>query len=70
MKVFLLWFTHTFSNGREDAMLIGVYDSHLAAEAAKDRVKGQPGFIDTPSGFEINEYLLNQDHWTEGYVVD
>jgi homoserine kinase type II len=68
-KVHLLWHTHTFSDGREDDKLIGVYDSHAAAVAARGRVGEQPGFVDNPEGFEISEYTVNKDHWQEGYVT-
>ena len=68
-KVYLLWHTHTFPDGREDEKLIGVYDSHAAAEVARLRVSEQPGFADTPEGFEISEYTVNKDHWQEGYVI-
>jgi len=68
-KVHLLWHTHTFQDGREDDKLIGVYDTHAAAVAARRRVAEQPGFVDTPEGFEISEYTTNKDHWQEGYVI-
>jgi len=68
-KVYLLWHTHTFPDGREDDKLIGVYESNAAAQAAQDRVGRQPGFIETPEGFEIGEYTVNKDHWHEGYVT-
>lgn len=66
----MLWFTHTYSDDREDELLIGVYESSEAAEAAQSRVSGKQGFIDHPEGFEIGEYTLNQDHWQDGYIVD
>jgi hypothetical protein len=28
----------------------------------------QPGFCDHQDGFHIDEYLLGQDHWAEGFV--
>jgi hypothetical protein len=68
-KVHLLWHIHTFPNGREDDKLIGIYDSHAAAEAARHRVAEQPGFADNPEGFEISEYTVNKDHWQEGYIT-
>ena len=44
------------------------YATNADAVAAKERLGQKPGFVDTPEGFEIHEYQLNQDHWTEGYV--
>jgi hypothetical protein len=62
-SVHLLWHVHN-----EDEKLIGVYATNADAVAAKERLKQKPGFVDTPEGFEIHEYQLNQDHWTEEYV--
>ena len=49
--------------------LIGVYDCQEGAEAAVGRMRERdlPGFTDSPDGFEISEYPINQDHWTEGF---
>ena len=52
-EVFLLWHVHELGGGDEDAKLIGVYRSRGDAEAAIERVGSQPGFADTPQGFEI-----------------
>jgi hypothetical protein len=62
-SIHLLWHVHN-----EDEKLIGVYATNADAVAAKERLRQKPGFLDTPEGFEIHEYQLNQDHWTEGYV--
>ncbi len=45
--------------------LIGVYATEKDADAARDRVKNAPGFIDKPEGF----FEIGKDHWTEGYVT-
>jgi hypothetical protein len=63
-SVHLLWHVHD-----DDEKLIGVYATDADAVAAKERLKRKPGFVNTPEGFQIAEYELNQDHWTEGYVV-
>lgn len=69
MEVFLLWHVHTTDDGEEDEKLIGVYSTRREAEAAIRRVNDQPGFIDTPEGFLIDPYVVNEDHWTEGYTT-
>ncbi len=69
MDVFLLWHVHEPPVGEDDVKLIGVYSSQELAERAKERVLSQPGFRDAPKGFQIDRYQLDQDHWTEGYVV-
>jgi hypothetical protein len=52
----------------EDETLIGVYRTRADAEAAILRVREKPGFSAEPEGFQICEYSLNKDHWTEGFV--
>lgn len=57
---------------REDVgqtCLIGVYSSRKTAEAAVERLRGQPGFCDYPECFTIQRYALDQDHWTEGFIT-
>jgi hypothetical protein len=70
MDVFLLWHVHEFPSGEEDAKLIGVYSSGELAEQARQRSLSQPGFRDTPQGFCIDRYTVDQDHWAEGYVTE
>jgi len=69
MDVFLLWHVHEMPDGEEDAKLIGVYATAEDAEAARLRVLPQPGFRDSPEGFQVSRYPIGQDHWTEGYVT-
>jgi hypothetical protein len=69
MEVFVLQHVHTFGEGEEDVKMIGVYSSREQAEAAVERLSIQPGFNDAPEGFEIDPYVLDEDHWTEGYVT-
>ncbi len=68
--VFLLW--HVMPVDPEDPVddekLIGVYESEASAEAAIARLRGKPGFAESPEGFQIGEYVLDKDHWTDGFV--
>ena len=71
-KVYLLWFV---PEGEEDEdtgglILIGVYDSETAAQAALERLRHKPGFVDYPQGFQIHSRELGQDSWTEGFIRD
>lgn len=68
-EVFLLWHVHELGDGESDEKLIGVYRTRGDAEAAIERVGKQPGFVDTPEGFQICPYGLNEDNWVEGYVT-
>ncbi len=69
MEVFILWHVHTFDDDEEDEKLIGVYSTQEEAEAAIERLKAKPGFVDATEGFGIDCYVVNEDHWTEGYVT-
>ena len=79
-SVFVLQHVHVISDAREDVKLIGVYRSLEAAHAAINRLNNQPGFAehrrlvdplndDDANGFYIDEYELDKDHWSEGFVT-
>jgi hypothetical protein len=67
-SVFLLWYIREIE-GVEDKLLIGVYTTEDEANGAIGRLKGNKGFVDDPTGFQIRRYPLNQDSWTEGFVI-
>lgn len=78
--VYLLQHLHVLANDEEGVKTIGIYSSRSAALAAIDRVKTQPGFSSFPrlidplnedeiDGFYIDEYVLDQDHWSEGFIT-
>ncbi len=66
-SVFILWHCHQTAADSDDK-LIGVYKTHEEAEAAIGRLKDKPGFRDAVDGFEIHDYVLGRDGWTEGYI--
>lgn len=68
-SVFLLWHTHELPGQEEDSKLIGVYASAPSAERAKERAARLPGFAEQKNGFEICEYQIGRDEWTEGFVT-
>jgi hypothetical protein len=79
-SVFIVQHLHVFPDGSECVKLIGAYRCKAAALSAVERLRVQPGFCDYPriidpdldtdeSGFYIDEYLLDKDHWTEGFVT-
>jgi hypothetical protein len=67
-SVFVLWHSHEIAQSEDDSKLIGIYKTREEAEAARARVEDKPGFRDTRNGFEIVEYILGRDGWTEGYI--
>ena len=68
-RVFVVQHVHSREDGVEDVKFIGVYSSREKAEAAVLRLSLQPGFSDAPDGFNVDEYRVDQDHWSEGYVA-
>lgn len=78
-SVFVIQHVHVFDDGNEDVKMIGVYRTLASARMAVIRLKGEPGFCDQSDvivegvgdepGFHINEYHLDKDHWTDGFVT-
>ncbi|MFI9152366.1 hypothetical protein [Streptomyces sp. NPDC053367] len=52
----------------DDVKLLGIYSSEAVAEERARRARLLPGFADEPDCFQIEEYDLDEDHWTEGFV--
>ena len=67
--VFVLQHVRAMGNDSEDAKFIGVYSSRQKAQEAVTRFANLPGFADTPDGFHIDEYRIDHDQWTEGFVT-
>ena len=78
-SVFVLQHCHVMLTDEDNIKLIGVYATRKDAEAAIERVRLQPGFMDHPqiadpdsddrNGFYIDEYAIGEDHWTDGYLT-
>ena len=48
--------------------VVGIYSSRALAEEAEARSRRLPGFIDEPDGFTIEQYDVDKDHWSRGFV--
>jgi hypothetical protein len=68
-EVFLVQHVHTLEDGEEDVKIIGIYSTQDAARNAIERLRSQPGFRNSPDDFYMDRYILNMDHWTEGFVT-
>ncbi|MFN0103375.1 MAG: hypothetical protein ACKV2U_14960 [Bryobacteraceae bacterium] len=66
-SVFVVWHSHEICD-EDEIKIIGVYCTLAEAEAAVRRASSRPGFRETLDGFEISEYSIGKDHWTEGYI--
>ncbi len=69
VQIFVVQHLHAQDDGEEDVKFIGVYSSRETAQAAVERLKLKPGFCDTPDGFSIDPYTLDEDSWTSGYFT-
>jgi len=67
-EVWLLWHSYDL-DGQEESKLIGVYSTEKLANEARDRTTELPGFREHPQDFVIDRYVLNEDHWREGFVT-
>lgn len=65
--VFVLHHVRSDDEHGDDAKLIGVYRTEVEAKAATGRLSSQPGFVHHPDGWHIDRYVLDQDHWVEGF---
>ena len=68
MDVFVVQHVHELFDESEDSKLIGVYSSEDKANAAIARLVLQPGFRETANGFHVSKYVVDGDHWVEGFV--
>lgn len=80
-SVFVVQHLNILYEDEDQVKMIGVYRSHETAVAAVERLKIQPGFCEHSKivnalededrrGFHVEEYALDEDHWTEGYVTE
>jgi len=66
--VFILHHSYEIDE-HEETKLIGVYSTNEQAELAISRLKDKNGFKYKPDAFEISEYELDHDNWTEGFAT-
>lgn len=54
----------------EDIKLIGIFSSEDKANESKKKHACLPGFNESPEGFSIDEYKIDQDFWNEGFGIE
>jgi hypothetical protein len=67
--VYIVHHVREISGEHGDVKLIGVYSTELQARSAVTRLKSAPGFQSYPDGFTVSLYVLDEDHWTEGFAT-
>jgi len=69
MSVFIVHHVRQLPDGHDEVKLIGVYASPTRAQDAIDRTRSLEGFRDYPDGFTVDRYVVDQDHWQDGFVT-
>lgn len=55
---------------KENIKIIGIYSSYEKAEQVIEAYKTKKGFNRFPVDcFYIDEYILDQDHWKDGFIT-
>jgi hypothetical protein len=54
----------------EESFHLGSYSTRENAEEAIELLRTKPGFRDYPDDFIIDEELVDQVHWPDGFVRD
>ncbi|EHQ89567.1 DUF7336 domain-containing protein [Desulfosporosinus youngiae] len=67
VAVFLLQHYYEVEN-LEETKIIGIYSTKEKAEVIIRKYQELPGFKLYPGGFYIDEYNLDEDNWTEGFI--
>ena len=67
-KVFLLQNSYEKNNGFEETKIIGIFSTYQKAEETIVEYRIKKGFVDHPDDFFIDEYLLDEKNWSEGFV--
>ncbi len=67
-SVFLVWHAHDLV-GEVDVKLLGVFSTNELAVERVARARAEEGFRDYPDNFEVSEYKVDEDTWTEGFVT-
>jgi hypothetical protein len=82
VEVYLLWHIHHSSDQHADAdgnlvwdeedgdnpKILGVYSTAQRAQDRIERARRDPGFADEPDCFMIDRYVVDRDHWEDGFV--
>ena len=58
-----------FDECRDDMKLIGIYSSERLAKEAISRTQVRRGFSEEPRCFLVQEHVVDEDNWTDGFVT-
>ena len=66
-SIYLLQHVARADSNNEDVKVLGLYSSREKAALAVKRFRKIRGFSRYPDGFHIDQYLLNQKVWADGF---
>ncbi|MBO0453183.1 DUF7336 domain-containing protein [Candidatus Enterococcus murrayae] len=74
MKVYLLQHSYEYEIDQnikiEETKIIGIYGTESKAKQVKKSFMTKKGFNRFPEDcFYIDEYEIDRDHWTEGFIT-
>ncbi len=64
-----LWHLRTDAHGQDHDKFVGIYSTKEKAEQALALLRDMPGFHDYLDGFEINECMMDETCFTDGFVT-
>lgn len=67
--VYLVQHVRGSEESESDVKIVGVYSSRAAADGAVATLVLKPGFSDCPTGFHVDEYVVDRVYWQDGFSV-
>ncbi|WP_250031161.1 DUF7336 domain-containing protein [Paractinoplanes maris] len=53
----------------DDVKILGAYSTERKAKERIERARLLPGFQDEPDCFFLDQYTVDEDRWTDGFVT-
>jgi hypothetical protein len=66
-KVYLLCHDYETSTSPDNGIIIGLFSTHELTSKAIEALSSKPGFANFKNGFTIDTYIVNEDHWRDGF---
>lgn len=68
-KIYELTHTYEDSDGYDNVVYLGVYPSIKDAYSKIDKIKTSKPYSEHLDNFIIDEYIINEDNWCEGFFT-
>ena len=70
MIIYALEHTHEVEEDSVDRKSLAIFSSRELAEEAIARYKPQEGFCDFPDGFHLDEYVVDEIDYEDGFDIN